>query len=140
MSQPTTAMNDIERLVRAAGKRGISPTELARARGVKRPSVERPIQRLVAAGRIVNSRVSQRVSLYFTPENAPEVLKAPPQRLTSIRDANTAMPAGEPIITAATKVTICPSGQDMRFRFEPPPGWRGAITADWIERRLGSQR
>lgn len=140
MSQPATAMDDIERLVRESGKAGMTPTQLARARNVKRPSVERPIQRLVAAGRIVNSRVSQRVSLYFVPEFAPEVLKAPPQRLTSIRDANVTMPQGEPIITEQTRITRAAPFVDRRFAFDPPPGWTGQITRDWRERRLGAQR
>lgn len=139
MSQPATAMDDIERLVRESGRAGMTPTQLARARGVKRPSVERPIQRLVAAKRLVNHRQSQRVSLYFVPEFAPEVLKAPPVRLTSIRDANVTMPQGEPIITAQTKITRADPAPG-RFEFRPPQGWTGQITRDWRERRLGAQR
>jgi len=34
------------------------------------------------------------------------------------------------------KVTICPCGMDQRFTFAPPARWQGAITRDWIERRL----
>lgn len=31
-----------------------------------------------------------------------------------------------------------PSGRDTRFTFDPPPGWRGQITKDWMNRRLSS--
>lgn len=31
-----------------------------------------------------------------------------------------------------------PAGRDTRFTFDPPPGWRGQITEDWMNRRLGS--
>lgn len=34
-------------------------------------------------------------------------------------------------------VTHCPSGTDARFRFDPPPGWVGEITRDWLARRGG---
>ena len=132
MSQPTTAMDDIERLVRASGRAGMGPVPIAKARGVKRPSVERPLQRLLAAGRLVNRRTSTKSSLYYAPEFAPEVM-APAQRTTSIRDANVTMPmGGEPIITPATKVTRA-EPVPGRFEFKPPPGWRGQITSDWLQ-------
>lgn len=31
-----------------------------------------------------------------------------------------------------------PCGRDTRFTFDPPPGWRGQITQDWLDRRLQS--
>lgn len=40
---------------------------------------------------------------------------------------------GEPIITSATKVTICPSGQDMRFRVTSAPRVvDSAECRDWV--------
>ena len=33
------------------------------------------------------------------------------------------------------KLTVAPPPKD-RFAFYPPPGWKGAITRDWQERRL----
>ena len=35
----------------------------------------------------------------------------------------------------SVKVTVIPT-PPSRFAFEPPEGWRGAITSDWIDRRL----
>ena len=43
------------------------------------------------------------------------------------------------IVPPHVKVTVCPSGRDDRFTFTPPPGWRGAITTDWLDRRLREQ-
>lgn len=34
------------------------------------------------------------------------------------------------------KVTIAPQHKDSRYSFEPPPGWKGQITRDWMESRL----
>jgi hypothetical protein len=42
----------------------------------------------------------------------------------------------EPVIPPHVKVQRLPSGKDERFSFTPPPGWRGAITQDWLNRRL----
>jgi hypothetical protein len=143
MTMPTAAMDDIERIVRAAGTAGMRPSAIADARGVKRPSVERPLARLLKARRLVSVRVSYRLVLLYAPEHAPKEparVYAPLRRLTSIRDANVMVPQGDPIITPATKVTVCPSGTDQRFTFSPPPGWVGQITRDWRERRLGAAR
>lgn len=35
----------------------------------------------------------------------------------------------------SVKVTVIPT-PPSRFAFEPPEGWRGAITSDWMDRRL----
>jgi 23S rRNA-/tRNA-specific pseudouridylate synthase len=135
-------MDDIVRLVREAGTSGMQPSQIAKARGVNRQSVERPLQRLLRDGRLVNFRPVYRQSLYFVPEFAPKaekVYERPAQRMTSIRDANVRMPAGDPIITAATKITreTAPIG---RYEFKPPSGWTGQITRDWRERRMEQQR
>jgi hypothetical protein len=136
---PTVAMDDIVRLVREAGESGMQPSQIAKARGVNRQSVERPLQRMLRDKRLVNVRPTYRHSLYFAPEFAPKVDEKPAQRMTSIRDANARMPAGDPIITAATKITreTAPLG---RYEFKSPSGWTGQITRDWRERRLEQQR
>lgn len=59
---------------------------------------------------------------------------------TSIRNANTAFLACEPVITADTKITRAEPFVDRRFVGETPPGWVGQITRDWLERRLEQQR
>ena len=41
-----------------------------------------------------------------------------------------------PIDMSRAVVTICPPFVDRRFAVETPPGWVGAITSDWRERRL----
>jgi hypothetical protein len=38
------------------------------------------------------------------------------------------------------KLTVCPSSRDTRYSFDPPPGWRGAITEDWMAERARQQR
>jgi hypothetical protein len=42
----------------------------------------------------------------------------------------------EVIVPENVKVTIAPTPQP-RWGGDPGPGWRGQITADWLERRLG---
>ncbi len=34
------------------------------------------------------------------------------------------------------KVQFAPQHKDSRFSFDPPPGWKGQITQDWMDRRL----
>lgn len=46
------------------------------------------------------------------------------------------MSAQQPSPDAKPKVTVCPSSRDNRYTFTPPPGWRGVITTDWLDRRL----
>lgn len=41
-----------------------------------------------------------------------------------------------PIDMSRAKVTVCPPFVDRRWAVETPPGWVGAITRDWRERRL----
>lgn len=36
------------------------------------------------------------------------------------------------------QVQRIPTPKDTRFTFEPPPGWRGEITRDWMDHRLQS--
>lgn len=33
------------------------------------------------------------------------------------------------------KVHVLPTGRDTRFSFDPPPGWVGQISKDWLDRR-----
>ena len=47
-------------------------------------------------------------------------------------------PSAPAIVPADVKVTIAPPFRDTRFVFDPPPGWRGEITTDWLDRRLGA--
>ena len=237
MSAPNTVADEIERLLRLAGSRGMRHVDLAAAKNVGAEAISKPLRRLMLAGRIARLRMSHRNVRYFAADYAPadaermepiepkqaqrqkareealheshqrclqalqdvgergavimeladmvqanvknlaqrlndleragmvgwrrdadqgkghlrkrwylaarlpkQIAVAPLRRLTSIRDANVTMPQGEPIITPATKVTVCPSGTDQRFTFSPPPGWVGQITRDWREGRMGQQR
>lgn len=36
------------------------------------------------------------------------------------------------------QVQRIPTAQDTRFTFDPPPGWKGEITRDWMDHRLQS--
>lgn len=36
------------------------------------------------------------------------------------------------------KVQVIPTGQDTRYKFIPPEGWKGQITQDWYNRRLAA--
>lgn len=36
------------------------------------------------------------------------------------------------------QVQRIPTPQDTRFTFDPPPGWRGEITRDWMNHRMQS--
>ena len=38
----------------------------------------------------------------------------------------------------SVKVQVIETKLDTRFLFVPPPGWRGEITRDWLDRRLQS--
>lgn len=49
--------------------------------------------------------------------------------IKSTRDATVTWPAH-------VKVQKAPDFKDTRFTFDPPPGWKGQITADWMDRRL----
>ena len=42
------------------------------------------------------------------------------------------------IMPESVKVQVIPT-PPSRFHFEPPPGWRGQITQDWLERRQQGQ-
>jgi hypothetical protein len=40
------------------------------------------------------------------------------------------------IIPPGVKVQRCPSGVDMRFRFDPPKGWVGEVSRHWLAERM----
>jgi len=80
------------------------------------------------------------------PAKAKKAVAAKPSKFTGVTVSHKAIRSGfgsndKPIITAATKVTICPAGIDMRFKFVPPhPGWKGEISKDWEQRTAQQQR
>lgn len=128
-----------------AGPRGVTTVAMSQARGVANATAYATLQRLAQSGRCVLVVHSYRDRRYYLPEHAPASVPAlpkPRQRLTSVRDENTRLPLqGEPIITERTKITSAEPFVDRRFAFDPPKGWQGQITRDWLDRRLqGAQR
>jgi ribosomal protein L44E len=76
------------------------------------------------------------------PVGRPPVPKAPPkpkkrEELVLRRSEQAATPAQPTKIIwpETVKVQVHPT-PPSRFAFEPPPGWRGQITHDWMDRRL----
>lgn len=102
-------------------------------------------------GRQKRLRIKQRAESgepYIRPERrakepvAPKPPRPPRQRaelvLQRAQQATTAPAKPEKIIWPETvKVQVHPT-PPSRFAFEPPPGWRGQITNDWMDRRLGA--
>lgn len=93
--------------------------------------------------RMVTNRRARGTKL--TPEQARAIyLSTDPQSVLATRygiDQRLvyAIKRGDVWREASTPVTVtqCPSGTDARFRFDPPPGWVGEITRDWLARRGG---
>lgn len=122
---------------------GLTYTQLSAALGIDRKRVSS------ACGRLVERKLAAyvadgRSSLYYAAEHAPagamteikpKARKVSPAPGITISHARIKPPTGEVIVPAGVKVTICPSGQDQRFTFHPPKGWRGQITRDWMERK-----
>ena len=44
--------------------------------------------------------------------------------------------APEIVIPKGVKITVCRPCQVERYRFDPPKGWKGEITRDWLDQRL----
>lgn len=52
--------------------------------------------------------------------------------------AKTAKPSGPVIVPEGVRVTVCPAGQDMRYRVDPTqPVEGGGFLAEWRARRAG---
>lgn len=52
--------------------------------------------------------------------------------------AKTAKPSGPVIVPEGVRVTVCPAGQDMRYRVDPKqPVEGGGFLAEWRARRAG---
>ena len=43
--------------------------------------------------------------------------------------------AAQVVIPADVKITVCRPCQVERYRFDPPKGWKGEITRDWLDQR-----
>lgn len=92
--------------------------------------------KLTKAGSIVSMPnpgiTDHRTNRYYAPEHAPAV----PHRRAKQR---TAAPSrafeGEAFTTPDTVITIAPPFVDRRFKFDPPPGWKGQITLDHEKER-----
>lgn len=144
-SKPFSTMKAVVDIVEASGLAGIQPSDIAHKLLTLRQNIERPLQRLLARGEIVNVRVSYRCSMYYVPRfapKAPERVYVPtpkPARTTQIRDMRLTATDGDAIVTPRTKITsvAAPPG---RYAFNPPKGWVGEITKDWRARRLEGLR
>lgn len=120
---------------------GATQAELQEALHLGRALVAKLVVKLVASNAIVYAIVGgvgkdTRTRRYFAPEHhklddktMPVVARRTKQRTAPVRLV------GEERITSETKVTICPTFEDKRYAFDPPPGWRGAITQDWEKER-----
>jgi DNA-binding MarR family transcriptional regulator len=132
-------------LLRSHSASGMLVSEIMAATGFLESSVSTQLARLHKAGKIAwvrdgaKGKGHQRKRWYVAGLEPVAPVEPVKRRLTSIRDANVTMPQGDPIITPTTKITRV-DPVPGRFEFKPPPGWRGAITTDWLERRLGAQR
>lgn len=119
---------------------GATRVEIGAALGISRAQTGKLIDRMMAVGSIVGvaeggkgkDTRTKRYSPYSSASTKPAEFRRAKQR--------TAAPArpfeGDARITSETRVTICPPFVDRRFEFDPPPGWRGAITQDWLASRL----
>jgi len=147
------ASNRMVDAVRAAGTAGIDVDTLAERLSLSRDYVIDALNRLRLAERVSSghdpAERSRRARRWWAPEFARAGLAAvmreqleqqhakrralselaqPPSR----RRLDPATPA---VVPPGVRVQVCPSGRDQRYTFTPPPGWRGTITRDWIERR-----
>lgn len=64
----------------------------------------------------------------------PEIVLTKKSR--NVTDKLQAVPEATVTWPEHVKVQKLPCGRDTRFTFDPPPGWRGAITEDWMNQRL----
>lgn len=77
------------------------------------------------------------------PKSVPKPKKEPKRAKALVECARSATktvaaPSQKPvkvIMPESVKVQVIPT-PPSRFHFEPPPGWRGQITHDWMDRRL----
>lgn len=79
-----------------------------------------------------NDRQTQRRQATRPPKAKPE--KTPVYAIKPSKPKPAPMPT-KVIWPESVKVAVIPT-PPSRFAFEPPEGWRGAITSDWMDRRL----
>ena len=128
-------------LMLSSGKAGISIAEIQAAMGLTYFSVRRHLDRIIKLRELTWVPVcdgpygARRYYVSVPTESTPR--KVPPQQPGKPKAApKQAEPfKSSPADYSRAKVTIAPPPQD-RFAFSPPPGWMGAITRDWRERRL----
>lgn len=71
------------------------------------------------------------------PEPAPKRVEIVlPRHARSVTDKLQASPQATVTWPDSVKVQRLPCGRDTRFTFDPPKGWKGQITQDWMDRRL----
>lgn len=80
----------------------------------------------------------KRASMKAYKPRAKAAPKPAPHQHFVIRQERVAEPAqpAKIIWPDSVKVQKIPTPKDTRFTFEPTPGWRGAITSDWFDRRM----
>jgi hypothetical protein len=125
------------------------PGTIAEALGLPKGIVSSLLSNIAADGHAVGRPAPKGKAVrrlhYWAPQHLPPLpppaaaplVRAKPARLPSLAPA---VFADAPVDYSRAVVTVCPSGQDHRFSFTPPPGWRGTITRDWQERRLQEQQ
>jgi transposase len=81
---------------------------------------------------------ARRLERLANPQPAPVPKKVKAEPAPVVRSTKQAEPVAKPskvIWPESVKVQAIPT-PPSRFAFEPPPGWRGQITHDWMDRRL----
>lgn len=129
-----------------ANPEGGAAEVVAQGVGTKASMVSSLLSQIAASGKAVSRPAPQGKAVkrrhYYAAQHAALMPTQPPVaekpvRLHSLAPANFASAEAD---YSRAKVTLCPSGTDHRFTFTPPPGWRGAITRDWQDRRLQEQQ
>lgn len=92
------------------------------------------------ARRLQREKEAKALGKEVVPEVKPTAKTKPKAMPVEVRKSKTApaptdVQPAEVIWPKGVKVTSIPT-PPSRFAFEPPPGWRGQITHDWMDRRL----
>jgi hypothetical protein len=93
------------------------------------------------ADKAARERARNKAKRPYRPRAQTQPKKQHPAPIQSAQPTPRAEPAAPAVPVTViwpdhVKVQKAPTPKDMRFTFEPTPGWRGAITSDWMNRRL----
>lgn len=94
------------------------------------------------ARRLQREKEAKALGKEVAPKAKPAAKAKPKAMPVEVRKKTPAPVAAQPeevIWPKGVKLTTIPT-PPSRFHFEPPPGWRGQITHDWMDRRMARSR